>query len=52
MNNTFSVLSNLQTNYCLKLDFQTVYQHTEGERLIHGTKHRKDNQLQVCVTPL
>ena len=29
-----------------KLDFQKVDQHTEGKWLIHGTKRRKDNQLQ------
>ena len=38
-------MSNLQTYYHFKLDFQNVDQHTGG-RLIHGTKRRKDNQLQ------
>ena len=38
-------MSNLQTYY-FKLDFQKVDQHTGGKWLIHGTKHRKDNQLQ------
>ena len=28
------------------LDFQKVEQHTGGNWLIHGTKRRKDNQLQ------
>ena len=39
-------MSNLQTYYHFKLDFQKVDQHTGGRWLIHGTKHRKDNQLQ------
>ena len=39
-------MSNLQSHYHFKLDFQKVDQHTEGAWLIHGTKHRKDNQLQ------
>ena len=37
-------LTNLQTYYLL--DFQKVDQHTGGKWLIHGTKRRKDNQLQ------
>ena len=37
---------NLQTYYHSKLDFQKVGQHTWGKGLIHGTKRRKDNQLQ------
>ena len=39
-------MSNLQTCYHFKLDFQKVDQHTEGKWLIHGTKRHKDNQLQ------
>ena len=42
----FSLMSNLQTYYHFKLDFQTVDQRTGGKWLIHGTKRRKDNQLQ------
>ena len=38
-------MSNLQTYYC-KLNFQKVDQHTGDKWLIHGTKRRKDNQLQ------
>ena len=34
-------MSNLQTRYHFKLDFQKVDQHTGG-----GTKRHKDNQLQ------
>ena len=38
-------MSNLQTYYRFKLDFQNVDQHTGGKWLIHRTKHRQDNQL-------
>ena len=35
------------TNQLLfKAIFQNVDQHTGGKWLIHGTKHREDNQLQ------
>ena len=44
-------MSNLQTNCCLKLDFQKVDQRTGGKWLIHGTKRRKDNQLQSLELP-
>ena len=47
----FSLMSNLQTYYHFKLDFQKVDQHTEGKWSIHGTKHRKDNQLQSPELP-
>ena len=47
----FSLMSNLQTYYHLKLDFRKVDQHTVGKWLIHGTKRRKDNQLQSLVLP-
>ena len=40
-------MSNLQSYYHFKLDFQKVDQHTGGKWLIHGTKRRKDNQLQA-----
>ena len=39
-------MSNLQTYYLFKLDFQ---QWTKW--LIHGTKSRKDNQLRSLETP-
>ena len=42
----FSLMSNLQTSNHFKLDYQKVDQHTGGKWLIHGTKRRKDNQLQ------
>ena len=47
----FSLMSNLQTYYHFKLDFQKVDQHTEGKWLIHGTKRHKDNQLQSLELP-
>ena len=39
-------MSNLQTYYHFKLDFQKMDQHTRGKWLIHRTKRRKDNQLE------
>ena len=39
-------MSNLQTYYHFKLDFQKVGQQTGGKWLIHGTKRHKGNQLQ------
>ena len=44
-------MSNLQTYYHFKLDFQKVDQHTGDKWLIHGTKRRKDNQLQSLELP-
>ena len=38
-----SSMSNLQLNWCLKIDFQNVDQHAGGKWLIHDTKRRKDN---------
>ena len=46
MKKFFSLMSNLQTHYHFKLDFQKMDPHTWGNWLIHGTKHRKDNQFQ------
>ena len=46
MKNLFSIMSNLQTQYHFKLDFQKVDPLTGGKWLIYGTKHHKDNQLQ------
>ena len=45
------IMSNLQPNCCLKLDFQKVDQHAGGKWLIHDTKRRKDNQLQSLKLP-
>ena len=44
-----SSMSNLQPNWCLKIDFQKVDQHAGGKWLIHDTKRRKDNQLQSLL---
>ena len=48
----FSLLSSLQTYYPFKLDFQKFDQHTRGKWLVHGTKRRKDNQLQSLNSPV
>ena len=39
-------MSNLHTHFHFKLDFGKVDQHTGDKMLIHGSKHRKDNDLQ------
>ena len=44
-------MSNLQTYYNFKPDFQKVDQRTGGKWLIHGTKRRKDNQSQILELP-
>ena len=46
-----SIMSNLQPNCCLKIDFEKVDQHAGGKWLIHDTKRRKDNQLQSLKLP-
>ena len=46
-----SSMSNLQPNWCLKIDFQKVDQHAGGKWLIQATKRRKDNQLQSLKLP-
>ena len=46
-----SSMSNLQPNWCLKIDFQKVDQHAGAKWLIHDTKRRKDNQLQSLKLP-
>ena len=46
-----SIMSNLQPNCCLKIDFQNVDQHARGKWLIHDIKRRKDNQLQSLKFP-
>ena len=48
---SITMMSNLQTHYNFKLDFQKVDQDTGGKWWIHGTKHRKDNQLQSLELP-
>ena len=37
-------MSNKQTYYHFKLDFQKVDPHRERKWLTHGNKHHKDNQ--------
>ena len=46
-----SIMSNLQPNCCLKVDFQNMDQNTGGKWLIHDTKRHKDNQLQSLKLP-
>ena len=46
-----SSMSNLQLNWCLKIDFQKLDQHAGGKWIIHDTKRRKDNQLQSLKLP-
>ena len=46
-----SSISNLQPNWCLKIDFQKGDQHAGGKWLIQDTKRRKDNQLQSLKLP-
>ena len=41
----------LTNQLLLKTNFQQLDQHTESKLLIHGTKHRKDNQLQSLELP-
>ena len=43
--NVCSIMSKLQTHYHFEIDFQNVDQHTRGKKLIHSTKHCKNNQL-------
>ena len=52
MKQLFSIMSNSQTHYHFKLDFQTVNQHTGDQLLIHSTKHRMENQLKVWIYPV
>ena len=51
MKKLLSIMSNVQTHYNFKLDFQKVDQHTGGKWLIHGTKHHKNNQAQILELP-
>ena len=38
-----SLMSNVQTNYRLKLEFQKMNQHKGEKWLVYGTKHYKEN---------
>ena len=51
MKRLFSMMSNLQTHYNFKLDYQKVDQHIGGKLLIHGTKQCKGKQLQSLDLP-
>ena len=46
-----SIMSSLQHNCCLKVDFQKVDQYTRHKWLIFDTKRHKDNQLQSLKVP-
>ena len=46
-----SSMSNLQPNWCLKVDFQKVDQHAGGKWLIHDTKCHKDNRCKAWNSP-
>ena len=49
----FTIVSNLQTHYHFKLDFQKVDWHTRGKWLIHGeSRKNKDVILPVYEFPL
>ena len=39
-------MTNLQTHYHFKLDFQKVHQHTGGKWLIHDTKNYVSNSTE------
>ena len=45
----FPFMSNFQTYYQFKQNFQNVDQQTLGKWLIHGTKRRRDNHLQPML---
>ena len=45
-------MSNLQSHYHFKLNFQKVDQHTGGKWLIPGTKHREEESDAKPGTPL
>ena len=44
-------MSNLETSCHFKVDFLKVDEHTGGKWSIHGTKQRKDSQLQSLAPP-
>ena len=51
MRTLFSIMSNLQAYFHLKLEFQTVDQHTADKCYIHSTKNRMDNHLYSLELP-
>ena len=46
-----SIMSNIQPNCCLKVDFQNVDKHIGGKWLIYDTERRTDNLLQRLELP-
>ena len=46
-----SIMSNLQPNCCLKIDFQKVDQHAGGKWLIHDTKRRRTISCKAWNSP-
>ena len=46
-----SIMSNLQPNCCLKIDFQMVDHHAGGKWFIHDITRRQDNQLRSLKLP-
>ena len=51
MKKLFSIMSNLQTHYHFKLDFQKNEPIYRRQVVNHGAKHRKDNHLQSLKLP-
>ena len=51
MQKSFAMMPNLQTHYNFKIDLQKVDLHAGCMWLIHGTQHRKNNQLQNLELP-
>ena len=47
----FSIMSELQTHYHFKIDFQNEDQHTGGKWLIQSTKRDNGDQLQSLELP-
>ena len=52
MKKLFSIMSNLQTHYHFKLDFQKVDQHTGGKWLIDGHQKPQGQSVAKPGTPL
>ena len=46
-----SIMSNLQPNSCLTVDFQNLHQHAGGKWLIRDIKRHKDTQFQSLKLP-
>ena len=46
-----SIMSNLQSHFHFKLDFQNVEKHIGGKWLIHGTKHPQEQSVAKPDSP-